>query len=515
VWARCFHYPGIVILSGLLIVNIYRAWSQSICHDEAFTYDAYLSGTFASLFDHYDANHHFLFTLLAKLSVSLFGVSEFAMRLPTVLAGALYFWSVYRLSIFLFSGSAYCLLSVLLLSLNPLLLDFLVAARGYGLALALFFYAFAECLAYMDAAIQTPERTPGNATLYRAGTAIALSVAANLVFLLPVVVFGFLFLAALVLIDKRVDTAMAPTDKELPPHRNLLLTSLLSFAAPAGALLLLLSITAPFAKAEKDIFYVGVGNLIESLRSLAEYSFSHNPGLWGLNYRYALFQFWRSATLFLVVPVTLLVAGWLWLRVCRNEWRNPARYLPSRAELVLYLSLGTAAGAALLLVVGHYSMGLPYPEGRTGIYFLPLFALASLGWLQMFRVRAGLQKGLAWGLTAVLAISIGVFGIQFNARHFAVWQYDADTKAIVQAIAFREANGTGPLRVGTSWPLAPSINFYRVTRKLHRIQPVDRLGPRGDFDYYVLWGSDTSLAETQHLKTLMKYPVSGTVLAVR
>ena len=443
------------------------------------------------------------------------------MRLPSLLAGALYFWSVYSLSVFLFGESAYCLLSVLVLSLNPLLLDFFVAARGYGLGLALFVYAFVECLIYVDAAIQAPERTPARGILYRAGAAIALSVAANLVFLFPLVVFGFLFLGALALLDRRVPIEAATPQKgrkkpeQRPTRRKLLRAGLVGFAVPAGAVLLLFFITAPFDKAEKGIFYAGATGLMESLRSLVEYSFAHNPGLWGLNLRHALFSYWRSSTLFVVLPATILIAGWLWFSVCRHGWRNAGRYLPSRAEMVLYLSFGTAAGAVLLLVVGHYWLDLPYPEGRTAIYFLPLFALASLGCLQMLRVRAGFRKALACGITASLAISVAVFAIQFNTRFFAVWRYDADTKAIVQAIAAREASSTGPIRLGVSWPLAPSINFYRMTLMLDRIQPVDRRGPGGDFDYYVLAERDTRLVETEHLHRLMEYPVSGAVLAVR
>ena len=52
----------------------------------------------------------------------------------------------------------------------------------------------------------------------------------------------------------------------------------------------------------------------------------------------------------------------------------------------------------------------------------------------MLRIGAGFRKALAWGLTAVLAISVAAYGIQFNTRLFAVWLYDADTKAILQAI---------------------------------------------------------------------------------
>ena len=49
-WAKRFRYVGIAVLAGLFAVSVYRAWSQSIVHDEAYTYHAYLSGTFASLF---------------------------------------------------------------------------------------------------------------------------------------------------------------------------------------------------------------------------------------------------------------------------------------------------------------------------------------------------------------------------------------------------------------------------------------------------------------------------------
>ena len=124
-------------LAALLAVNVYRACTQSIVHDEAYTYHVYLDAPVSTLFELYDANHHILYTFLAKLCVVVFGPTEWSLRLPSLAAGALYFFTVYRLSLLLFPETASFLLSVLLLSLNPLVLDFLVAARGYGMALAL------------------------------------------------------------------------------------------------------------------------------------------------------------------------------------------------------------------------------------------------------------------------------------------------------------------------------------------------------------------------------------------
>src|SRR5580700_3452795 len=116
--------------SALWAVCAYRAITQSIVHDEALTYQLYLAGPAARIFDFFDANHHFLNTLLMKLSVSLFGVSEWSMRLPALAGAALYFAAVYRICIRQFQSALASLCGAALLTLNPLLLDFMVAARG-------------------------------------------------------------------------------------------------------------------------------------------------------------------------------------------------------------------------------------------------------------------------------------------------------------------------------------------------------------------------------------------------
>ena len=66
-------------------------------------------------------------------------------------------------------------LAVALLTLNPLVLDFLVAARGYGIALALFTYALVLLVRWGQ---NEKDRRP--ASLVKAGIALGLSVAANL-----------------------------------------------------------------------------------------------------------------------------------------------------------------------------------------------------------------------------------------------------------------------------------------------------------------------------------------------
>src|SRR5690348_7610686 len=86
-----------LILGALFVLEAYRAATQSLTHDEAFTYQLYLAGPASNLFRVFDANLHFLAVLAMRLSTRLFGFSEFAIRLPSLLACGWYFVTVYRL----------------------------------------------------------------------------------------------------------------------------------------------------------------------------------------------------------------------------------------------------------------------------------------------------------------------------------------------------------------------------------------------------------------------------------
>jgi hypothetical protein len=161
------------LLAALFVLNVYRAATQSLVHDEAFTWQAYLSGPVSEIFTRWDANLHFLSTLLMRVSTRLFGFSELALRLPSVLADAWYFVSVYRLA-----QERRLLLGVALAALNPLVLDFLVAARGYGLALACLMYGLLCC-----------ERS----RFVRASAAFGFGVMANLTIAVPVAVIAAIY----------------------------------------------------------------------------------------------------------------------------------------------------------------------------------------------------------------------------------------------------------------------------------------------------------------------------------
>src|SRR5271157_1468700 len=109
---------GQALLLAILALNVYRAVTQSITTDEAFTYHRFVSQPFGGLLqpsDSNNANNHVLNSLLARVSIGLFGLSEFTLRLPSVVAGAVYLFAAYRLSFLLFGNTAWGFLTTALL----------------------------------------------------------------------------------------------------------------------------------------------------------------------------------------------------------------------------------------------------------------------------------------------------------------------------------------------------------------------------------------------------------------
>src|SRR5271163_4904912 len=125
---------GAALLLAVWLVCAWRAATQSIVHDEALTYQFYLTAPASEMFNHFDANHHFLNTLLMRVTTAIGGFSGLAMRLPALLGAALFLTALFRFSRWMFVMPAnQCAnqwmlpLALAAVSLNPFVLDFMVA----------------------------------------------------------------------------------------------------------------------------------------------------------------------------------------------------------------------------------------------------------------------------------------------------------------------------------------------------------------------------------------------------
>jgi hypothetical protein len=518
-----FRIAALLLLGVLFATNIYRAATQSIVHDEALTWQIYLAGPASAMFHFYDANHHFLATVLFRISTTLFGDSEFAMRLPTLLAGAWFFWTVFQLCGLVFGDGWLFLLACAALTMNPILLDFLVAARGYGLAMAGLFWALFQMLAWFH------DRSPGivqgagpraiarvsdaqlRHRLWNAALGCAVAVAANLTLLMPVFVLAVAFCVILRAPEKpATGTAPVPPSPsktrkkkrraETARGATRSYAHLIHFVVPIIVLATIFLLAAPIDVARSQDFYVGTPTALRSLRNLMNASFAYGNGSSAMH---SIEQVWSNIAMILL-PAMALAA----LIVVAITGRQP-----STAQLATWLASLPVVGSAVLLIGAHLLAGIPYPIDRTGIYFVPLASLAALGLARILMDRSGPPRWVSLAVVAVVVSFTVEFAAQWNVNSFLVWRYDADTKRIFEALE-AAPKPAGPIRLGVSWTLEPGLNYYREVRKASWLMPVFRDGFDGPRQFYVATTEDQSTAPWPKLKQIYTGRISGTALAI-
>ncbi len=159
----------------LLLYAIVRAATVTFTYDECFTF---LEHVRVDLFylrhhDQMGANHHLLNVWCMWVGWKVFGDGELALRLPSLLAYALYLYATARIALRARTG----LLVVgafLLFNLHPYLIDFFSLARGYALAHAFMMLSLWQGVRYVQEGMRTW-------VLVRAISFAALAALANLV----------------------------------------------------------------------------------------------------------------------------------------------------------------------------------------------------------------------------------------------------------------------------------------------------------------------------------------------
>ncbi len=448
-------WTAIVFLAGLFAANVYRAATQSLTIDEAFTYQLYLAKNLRAILTEYDANNHVLYTLLAKLSVGMFGTGEFAIRLPSVLGGLVYFYAVFRVCWFFFADRFLFVVGVAALTLNPFVLDFLSAGRGYGLGLALWMLGLWFLL---------------DGRLERAGASFGLAMAANLTMVFPgaglILAYGIWATA-----PSRSRLGLdSDAGREVGGYGSWEIVDRLILPAVAASFIVLV---IPLANMKPGSFYAGSETLWRGVQTVVTMSLRHHM---------TVIPDVQIMLLNLLFPVMLVCVVVLAMR--------------PHPQLAL---LGGALGLTIVLLVpAHYGAHLLYPEMRTGLYLCPLFTLVYL--------LAMRDRKIWWGVP--LWLLLGLYAFEWNTSHYAEWKFDAGTKRISELLRDRH-----PRRVGASWELEPALNYYRVRYRMDGMEPVARSSPDGDYDCYVLLPSDYGVISRRRLKEVYRDPLSEAVLA--
>ena len=468
---------ALAIVCAVLTANVYRAATQPITHDEAVTYDSFLAEKQYRIFTRFDANHHLLHTYLCLVSTTLLGASEFSLRIPSLCGGALYLVMCLKLCRLLYGRGPLCLLGVAILCLNPFLMDFLSLARGYSLALGFCAWTLYELARFSHGARQPALAGKSSPGIRRLSILMALTVLSNLTFV-PVIAALGLVLGAVLLIDVR--------HAACPPSVRMCVVRLWKGLVLPGLLLLLVLGTALWRARSKD-FYVGEDTILMSTHGIVWASLAHHHTTWLLDTEGPLFigaasllWFWGCLCLVGGLAICCGAALCRWLRS-----GTPLAMLAVHDRFLLLSGLGSLLMLGIIYSM-HSLLHVKYPFERTGLYLVPILSLGACSTVKKLLSFPGTSRaagGVAFAVMSVVALQ---FGAQWHTGYYRAWQYDSATRRMFDAICNRHPGGEGRVRVAASTILAPSLNFYRLTRGVRWMDEIKPATSTQSCDYYVL-----------------------------
>ena len=478
----------LVLIFSFTLLNIYRAATQSITMDEAYTYLSFVKPTLAEILTHYDANHHVLHSLLCKASTGLFGVSELTLRLPSIAGGVLYFFSVLWICRLLLGDGWASVLCLSILILNPLVLDFSSVARGYSLGMGfLFLGVWGLLLQLREDKVQIRWRR-----LAFIGISLGLSISSVLTFVFPVAASLCMF--AILTFSR---------GSRLYKQR---LADLAALVVPAVTIAFVINF-GPLSRATRDRFVIGFGSIFETLRNTLFHFLRHHSSAigvwrWQIDPVEWLYPVCRVAVLLVLAVSAVFLLAHSTKRI---------RFLRSEA---IFLS-GVLIVTVTILVAAHRYFGILYPVARTAIYFVPLVVLTTTAILENLCDKPKLQ--LAWLPLSVLSGLLLVhFIMQVNMTYYNHWRFDAGTRDIARFLAAQTPAGRRT-KIIASGTLVPCLNFYRETNKLRGWEPVE--GPNGNSrlasaDYVVIDPGDSIRISSKDLAPIFIERLSGAFVAV-
>ena len=396
-----------------LLVFIYltiRSITVPISHDEAATFFHYIqSNKFIPYYTLWDANNHFLNSLLVYPLYKLFGSDLFWLRLPNLLAFPVYALFAYKLTRDIKSHLVQLITSIALIT-APFLIEFFGQSRGYGLSFALMMGA----IYYVNVFIKS--KSPHHQ--FFIWFFIALTVMANMSLMNTfLMILGGVFLLLL-----------------FKGNKNYSRSNWIVFVA-FGLIPFLFATKYALDMKEMRLLYYGLGDgfVPVTVKSLFRFGFDTE----------SMTLAWIATIIGLIASVTLIVA------FARKHFN-----FANAGMIAAVFLLGNAVGSILL----NQIMDVNFPEDRIAIYFLLLFILTFGYFVQLVSTKYDWFK---WTAILLIAFPISMLA-QLNLNHTLGWViYPVSIDAYDYFNAEREKSDT-PLIISGDRLLEMSWGYHNV-----------------------------------------------------
>lgn len=484
--SRLIYWIGIAVFSWYAV----RAQIQSITIDEADTYLVWVARTEPS---HWlpGSNNHVLNSLLMRATSTVFGVNHLGIRLPALLGAATYLAACVILCQLLFSDRVMRAAVFITLACNPFVADYMVAGRGYSLALACLALEFVCGARILEDVRQGHHYSQVNRLLAVCSLCAGLGFSANFSFaFVHAAALGFIVLLVL--------------------RQRWSLRALMLATVP-GAIAVLMTCSSILAGWRNVELIYGAQKISEMLKSVYQASFGDlnrfivNP---------VLLPWLRKApallvTLLLACSAAVLLLVWRSRRAGAYPEREPALAFATLAAAVLAATLAAHAGM-------HYVAGFLLPMGRTALFIaflVPLIAgcAAELRLGRAVPILRYAPTGLKWVMTACAVY----FLMSGRLTYFREWRFDADCRQTYDHLAYYYGK-FGISTIESSWKYRSCLEFYSAASGAEDFHFVDR-GDRnsgGQRAYVLSWLDEEAFIRREDLAVRYRGPRSDVVIAI-
>ncbi len=430
------------LLAAVAVVSLIRAMTLPVTLGEAWNYVRFIEPPWREALEHFDSNNHIINTILVRISTSRFHLTELSLRLPSLLGGLLYWWAVYRLATRRFGAGFVPVLVAGLLTLNPMVLDAMGEARGYGMGLGFLMWALELILESAESFNQQKFKL--------AAVCLGLSVAAALAFAAPAAAMAIVILAW-------GHGWLWPKGQGTVFVLLVVLTTFIFVAIPLDHI-------------DSRSLVGGATSLRQSLNEISAISLGTSLKI-------------LSAAARIGAGLLALAGAVAALRV----WRQ------SEGGIVV-LTGGTLAVTLVILLAAHRWTHSPFPEAGA-VYLIPLCTLTFTSILLKWNHKTA---QVVFQVASIVLICRYVSEADFKS--YASGHEYSGGRTLAKKL--RAEIGLGGVSIGVSESAEPVFNYYRLRLRQGNWDRAETKPLSGTHEYYVLAGEDRALVNTRHLQVL-------------
>ncbi|MDD4109159.1 MAG: hypothetical protein PHH93_10625 [Prolixibacteraceae bacterium] len=458
---RIFNKYGFITVYGVLfILVLYKVLNVPVTHDEVPTALFYSRFSFWEIMMYPDniPNNHILNSLLTKICITLFGTEQWSIRLPNLLGFVIYGLAVFRILNHSLKLNPVFFLPAAILFVNPYLLDFFGLCRGYGLSVAIMTLS----LSYLLSGYLFSNRTHIWVSLIIAIIAsyanftLLLYWAANII----LVVFYFLKVSGF------------KFSKFIIPLMVILTISIAYIA-------LIITPLQKMHSTDEFQYWTSQGFYKETFISLVH------------NWKYDSPTLQKINSTAIVVFVSLIIVVNCLCSVCiiiRKKFNLKQINHP------VIISVAILLITVLANIIQTYCLGTPNLNGRTALFFYPLFSANLAGFISLIPEKTRfINRAAALTLTVLCIVNLAD---RFSLKSVKEWYYDQNNLEVAEFLKTKyDAN---PVSLKTSWFFNPSLFFYSETGKIPwiKLYPYDsNIDITTNAEYYYVFADDYKILE--------------------